>query len=744
MTQRDAIPDALETDPARAAVEKNAFRRLANGFPRVGNETSAHRAATRLAWGMWVVTVLLIVGSLALGIYWYAVANYPGVSPRTRPILLLQDLLPNVISIIFGLVGFLAFATLGALIVSRAKERRIGWLYCAIGLTVLVDSFSGNYAVVALILTPNALPTGLVFGWIQTWSWVVGVGLLVIFLPLLYPTGRLLSRRWRPVALCAIGLIGGGTVIAAIAPGPLGNKLSDVGATIANPLGVAALAPADVVIDPIFTLVLLLLVLVAAASLLLRLRRAHGEERQQLKWFTYATALVVVVFVSDNLVYSFFPHEGLEVALDATLTLLTPVALAFLPLATGLAILRYRLYDIDLIINRTLVYGALTALVIGLYALIVGGASVLFQARANFLTSLVATGMIAALFQPLRGWLQRGVNRLTFGQRDEPYVVVAQLGRRLESIPAPEAMLPAIIETVAQALKLPYAAIALKRGDELHTEAVYGAPVEAALTLPLVYQAETIGQLTLGPRQRGETFTPADRRLLEDLARQIGVAAHAVQLTADLQRSRERLVTAREEERRRLRRDLHDGLGSTLTSLMLKLDAADTLLDRDLPTARSLLTETRGQMQASITDIRRLVYDLRPPTLDEWGLVDALREQVAHYALDHVLVAIEAPESFPPLSAAVEVAAYRIALEALANVVKHAHAMNCAIRLSLVENHLVLEVEDNGMGRLVDAHAGVGMTAMRERAAELGGSCVIEDATPHGTRVRASIPLASQ
>ena len=254
-----------------------------------------------------------------------------------------------------------------------------------------------------------------------------------------------------------------------------------------------------------------------------------------------------------------------------------------------------------------------------------------------------------------------------------------------------------------------------------------------------MYQMETIGQLTLGPRQRGETFTPADRRLLEDLARQIGVAAHAVQLTTDLQRSRERLVTTREEERRRLRRDLHDGLGSALTSLMFKLDATDTLLDRDLPAARSLLAETRGQMQASITDIRRLVYDLRPPTLDEWGLVDALREQVAHYALGDLLVTIEAPNSLPPLSAAVEVAVYRIALEALANVVKHAHATNCSIRLSLAENTLVVEIEDDGVGRATGTPAGVGMTAMRERAAELGGSCVIEDATPQGTLVRASI-----
>jgi signal transduction histidine kinase len=744
MTQQDAIPDTLATAPTRASGEARAFRRVAGWFPRAGDEASAHRAATRLAWTVWVVTVVLIIGSFALGVYWYAVADFPGVNPRTRPILLLQDLLPNAISIVFGLVGFLSFATLGALIVTRANARRIGWLYCAIGLTVLVDSFSGNYAIVALVLAPNTLPAGLAFAWIQTWSWILPAGLLVIFLPLLYPTGRLLSRRWRPVAICAIGLIGGGTVLAAVAPGPLANHLLDLPVTFANPLGAAALGPVVGIIAPIFSLLLLLLVLTSAASLLLRLRRSRREEREQLKWFTYATALAVAVFVSDNVIYSFFPHDAMVLALDAALTLLTPITLAFLPLLTGLAILRYRLFDIDLIINRTLVYGALTALVVGLYALIVGLASVLFQARANFLMSLLATGVIAVLFQPLRGWLQRGVNRLTYGQRDEPYVVVAQLGRRLESIPAPEALLPAIIETVARALKLPYAAIALTRGDELHTEAVYGVPMEAALTLPLVYQAETIGQLTLGPRQRGETFTSADRRLLEDLARQIGVAAHAVQLTADLQRSRERLVTAREEERRRLRRDLHDGLGSALTSLMLKLDATDTLLDRDPPAARTLLAETRGQMQASITDIRRLVYDLRPPTLDEWGLVDALREQVAHYALDDLRVTIEAPASLPPLSAAVEVAMYRIALEALSNVVKHAHATNGVIRLSLAENTLVAEIEDNGMGRPAGTRTGVGMTAMRERAAELGGTCVIEDAAPQGTLVRASIPLASQ
>jgi signal transduction histidine kinase len=734
MTQPDAISDT----PLLTA--------SADGSSRALRGISAHRAATRLAWGLWALTSLLLIGYLLLRLHWYALATARGSALPPAAVAPSLNTLPRLISDLLAVGVIPAFTTMGALIIARARAhaRRIGWLYCAIGLAAATDGFCGTYAIVALLAAPGSLPAGLAFAWIQSWTWILVLGLLFVFLPLLYPTGRLLSRRWRPVAVCAIGLLGGGIVLRSVAPQPLGNNLLNFPAGVANPLGIAALGPVVAFIAPIFLLLLLLLSLLAATSLLLRLRRARGEEREQLKWFAYVATLLVVAWVMDNLLSVYFPREAVTRAYDLVFTLVAPLALVSLPLLTGLAILKYRLFDINLLINRTLVYGALSACVIGLYALIVGGAGTLFGAGGNLLMSLIATGIVALLFQPLRGWLQRGVNRLLYGQRDEPYVVVAQLGRRLEGALPPEAMLPAIIETVAVALKLPYAAIALRRGDELHTEAVFGAPVEAALTLPLVYQTDTIGQLTLGPRQRGEAFTTADRRLLEDLARQIGVAAHGVQLTADLQRSRERLVTTREEERRRLRRDLHDGLGTALTSLMLKLDATDTLLDRDLPAARSLLAETRGQMQASIADIRRLVYDLRPPTLDEWGLVDALREQVAHYALDNVRVTVEAPASLPPLSAAVEVAVYRIALEALANVVKHAHATICAIRVSLADTLLVVEIEDNGVGRPAGAHAGVGLTAMRERAAELGGSCVIEDAAPHGTRVRAGVPLASQ
>jgi signal transduction histidine kinase len=412
-----------------------------------------------------------------------------------------------------------------------------------------------------------------------------------------------------------------------------------------------------------------------------------------------------------------------------------------IPVAIAVAILRYRLFDIDLVLNRTLVYGVLTVGVIGLYVLVVGLFGALFQSSGNLLVALLATGLAAILFQPVRERLQRGVNRLMYGERDDPYTVLSRLGQRLETTLAPGAGLPAIVETVAQALKLPFVAIALIKDEEFETVSSFGLPVDNSLILPLTYQGETIGQLICAPRAPGEEFSPADRRLLESIARQAGAVAHAVRLADDLQRSRVRLVTAREEERRRLRRDLHDGLGPQLASLILKADAARNLLPHDPDAAAALLVELKTQTQGAIADIRRLVYNLRPPPLDELGLVAALREHAAiHGTSDGLRVSIEAPETLPPLPAAVEVAAYRIALEALTNVARHAGAQTCAIRF-ILDGALQLEIVDDGRGVSPGVHAGVGWTSMRERAAELGGACEIGPAPNGGTRILARLPL---
>ena len=483
-------------------------------------------------------------------------------------------------------------------------------------------------------------------------------------------------------------------------------------------------------------------------------------QRQQTKWVVLGltTAITgVVLVVLPAVVYPELLQPGVPKVLYALFELTaTNLALLLIPLSIGVAILRYRLWDVDVVINRTLVYGALTASVAGIYVLIVGSLGALLEARGSLTVSLPAAGVVAILFAPLRQRLQRGVNRLMYGERDEPYRVLSRLGERLEATLEPASVLPTIVETVAGALKLPYAAISMARESGFEVAAAQGTPTGEETALPLTYGGRPIGELTLAPREPGDAFTPADMRLLRDLARQAEVAVHAVRLTADLQRSRERLVTAREEERRRLRRDLHDGLGPTLAGLSLGLDISLKTLKSEPGEAEHLLAELKSRTQEAVADVRRLVYGLRPPALDDLGLVQAIRDQASRYGYladdsekrreDDTAFYIEAPEELPPLPAAVEVATYRIAQEAITNVARHARAKSCLVRLAIhdAKDELVLEVSDDGVGLPDDRRAGVGSSSMSERAEELGGTCTVSSNPAGGTRVIARLPLFAE
>jgi signal transduction histidine kinase len=489
------------------------------------------------------------------------------------------------------------------------------------------------------------------------------------------------------------------------------------------------------------------------AAQVYRYRRVSTPlQRQQTKWIVLGLVLGVVGAFGPSTLRVLFPAlnpPGIPSVVYGLIGRPVEVLLGLLWLvAIALAILQHRLWDIDLVIRRTLVYGALTASVVGLYVLVVGGLGAVFQSSGNLAISLLATGLIAVLFQPLRERLQRGVNHLLYGQRDEPYRVLSRLMQRLEGTLAPEAVLPSIIQTVQEALKLPYAAIALRQADTLALAAASGEPSAEVLRLPLVYQHESVGELRLGPRGPGEAWSPADRQLLGDLARQAGVAAHAVRLAAELQHSRERLVSAREEERRRLRRDLHDELAPTLAALALTAATARDRTTND-PTATALLEDLYVGLRSAVGDIRRLVYELRPPALDELGLVAAMRERAAAYngsrqaELDGLQVTVVAPECLPPLPAAVEVAAYRIVQEALMNVARHAQAHTCTIRLALADG-LQVEVSDDGVGLPETYRAGVGLASMRERALELGGRFRIERRNGVGTLLQAWLPLSKE
>ena len=478
-----------------------------------------------------------------------------------------------------------------------------------------------------------------------------------------------------------------------------------------------------------------------------RYRRVSNVlERQQTRWVVIAAVTIIAtVFVTSILGtlvpgYTILSEE--QGTPDAMRYLFVTWAfgsvLVLLPVAIAFSILRYRLWDIDFFVNRALVYGALTLAVVVIYTSVVGAFGTALHANAIEGVSLLTTGLVAVLFQPLRGRLQRAVDHLMYGQRDDPYSVLSRLRQRSDLALAPRAVLPAIAHTTAQMLKLPYVAIRLDDG----TVASSGDPPPHGPTesFPLTYQGMALGRLTVAPRGAGETLNTAEHRLLTDIALQAGIAAYAVRLTADLQNARERLVTAREEERRRLRRDLHDGLGPRLAGQTLKLEAALDAIDGDPARARSLLAETLTESQSFITEIRRLVYALRPPALDELGLLAAIRAQADQCQLNGLEVSVIAPGSLPDLPAAIEVAAYRIVQEALTNIVRHARASHGVVALTIGAD-LGLEIADDGAGLPDDSRMGVGLSSMRERAEELGGTFAIQSSPSSGARVLASLPL---
>jgi two-component system, NarL family, sensor kinase len=624
----------------------------------------------------------------------------------------------------------LVSSTVGLLIARRRPDNLIGWLLLANGLALALDFLVTPYAYYGLIAHPGSLPGA---RWAALWDYADWPTLFagVTAIALVFPNGRLPSSGWRRVAIASVVAFVGVTLAALFDSQPLNEPFQSVSRplpTVPSWVGTFSL---------LFMVGTLASLFAAAWAVRVRFRRAVGVERLQLMWFAYAALgipLTLLVCIADGLITG---GVGAPTLIALLITLLA------IPISVGIAVLRYRLFDIELAINRTLVYGTLTACIVVAYVAIVSALDALIH--SNGVPGLIAVGLVAAGVQPVRLRLQTRVDHLVYGDRSDPYAALTRLGERLQVTLAPTEVAQTIVDSVAEALRLPYAAVEFERQGAVEVVAAHGREGRGELErLELTYQGETVGSLAvLVPP--GRELSSADRRLLEDLGKHSGPAVRAVRLTADLQRSRERLVTAREEERRRLRRDLHDGLGPALAGMVLKLDAARNQLgDGSEAAAEGTLGELRDETQEAIADIRRLVYALRPPALDELGLVGALREQAARLGLgegDRALeVSVTAPDELPTLPAAVEVAAYRIATEALTNVARHAAAHHCRVRVEL-NGGLEVEVTDDGRG-LNSERPGVGLTPMRERAAELGGSCTVAPGPGGGTLVRARLPLA--
>ncbi len=619
-----------------------------------------------------------------------------------------------------------SFALMGAVLVIKRAAPAVGWVLVVAGLSMAALGGSLEYARHTLEVSPGSLPAGDFAAWISNWFPLLTNGLLFAVLPQIYPDGHLVSKKWRISLAAGIAFI----VLAATGNAFTAQQIEGLTSTV-NPYAIPALKP---VWDTCILLSLpagLVGVAGGIASLIVRWRRTRGDERQQINWFIVGS---VPAAAGALVVHSVDASAG-----DIWISL----ALPLVPIALCVAILRYRLYDLKFFVNRALVYALLSGAVVAIYLVVVTVVERVVGGGRSLPVQGAATLIAAATFQPLRTRAQGLVDELFYGQAARPYEALARLGERLEFAPVPETVLATIVRTVADVLQLPGAAIEFRDGDGWRQAAAFGTLESRAATFPMVYQGEVIGRLSAGRRGPGEEFRPRDMRLLADLARQAGVAAHAVQVTDDLLRSRAALVTAREEERRRLRRDLHDGLGPALAGVTLGLHAVRSNMRRDVDTSDELLAQLESQMEEAVRDIRQLVYGLRPPALDEVGLVRALQQQAARLegSAGLTIVVQATPPKFAQLPAAVEVAAYRIALEAMTNSVRHGQASVCAVDI-ILNGKLEVIVTDNGSGMDEGAAAGVGLHSMRERASELGGALDIRS-TAAGTTVQATLPLVN-
>ncbi|MEU8273761.1 histidine kinase [Microbispora bryophytorum] len=605
-------------------------------------------------------------------------------------------------------VVYLAVAFVGAAILRTQPRSRTGWIFLISGTATPIGT--GLNA---------AADAGAHIGRIDAASWlhlvetpfaVLSVPLMATFGILLFPDRRLDTRRRR-----VLGRVYAVELVVLLVWGLLSPDPIDLPG-IYNPIAVPG---ADALVIGI--LLLGPLSLPACISLLRFARRDTGPYTPALRTAARVSFVVPASYIACVI-------AGFTSGDTAPIAVLENCAAIAVGVAAWIGIVRHGLLNTRVVLNRALVYGFVSLALVAVYLIVVVSLGLFF---GGLMPQIVAAIMAALVVLPLRDLVQRRINQLIYGLRDNPAAAFARLGDRLDAAGAPEEILPAAVRTVAEALRLPY--VAIEVGGEVLCRHGRALPGETE-ALPLPFAGETIGHLVLQTRSTGD-FSADERRLLSDLTKQVAVAARAVVLTHALRSSRQRLVTTREEERRRLRRDLHDGLGPTLAGIALGIDTVRRATPPDGSVAE-LLGRLREATESAVDDIRRLVYDLRPPILDELGLAGAVREQAVRLSV----ASIDIPETLPSLPAAVEVAAYRIAVEALTNAARHAPGAPVSVQLA-VNSRLELSIADGGAGLPDGYRAGVGLNSMRERAAELGGLCVVSRREPCGTIVRAEFPL---
>lgn len=615
-----------------------------------------------------------------------------------------------------GVTAALALGLPGALLAARRPRRAAGWLMVVAALSAAGSTTLALLADAALTAHPGSSP-GSLWYWIASWSWVPAYALVPTLLLMALPTGLPASGWWHRawLGVAAVNVLV--PLAWAVVPYPEQDfPVPEAYGALVNPVGIEGTG----VLLGLSLVALVGAVAVSVAAVVVRLRSATGREREQLVWVLAGGLLTVLLLALAWLVPG------------ATDLVIAAAALP-LPLAIAWSQLSPRLVELDAVVSRTLRYGFLTLLTVLLYAALLAVAGGLLS-RVTRVPDLAAFVVAAVLVQPMGERVRRAVNRVVYGQLLEPHVAVRNLGLQVESATSAGEVLPAVVRVIAASLRLPYAAISVTGHDTVES----GTAPPSVQRVPLVHRQHVVGELVVGLPAGG--LGTRSGQLLEELTRQAATVAHALRLQEELQVSRRLIVSSREEERRRMRRDLHDDLGPGLAATAMEIERAGDLVESNPARTRALLEGAATYLRGAVAAVRGIVDDLRPGVLDDLGLETAVREHAARLGDSGLVVEVEVSGDIGDLPAAAEVAAYRIVSEALTNVVRHAQASRARVTLRRNGADLVVRVDDDGRGLPEQVRPGIGLDSIHQRAAELGGSVHVAGAG--GTVVEATIPLS--
>ena len=671
------------------------------------------QTAARLAWAVAVVCVALSCAGLGLRMTSHRAlfGEFAGI----------------------GFVLGTAFPLVGAVIAGRHPRNAVGWIFVGLGAMSLF-LLSGEYARYGLVTGPGSVPGAVLASWFSDFLWVPGFAFLMIY-PLVFPDGRPPSRKWRGVLLYIVGISAVAVVARAWGDWPFRGRALLPGAETPADRG-----PWRLIVG---AQLLLLGGVASVVSLFFRFRRASREEREQIRWVAYATLLVFASVVLDFVRGSPGP--------SVLSTSLIPV----IPVAAAIAIFKYRLYDIDVVINKTVVFGALAALFTVVYVAVVVGIGAVVGFKSNSVLTIAAAVVIAVAFEPVRQRAQRFANRLVYGERATPYQVLSAFSERVSASYSAEDVVPEMARVLGEGTGSRRSEVWVKvgdvfrlggswPGDEAGTDGATTRPSIDSIggfdrVVPVVDRDQILGALAVA-KPPGEALTPTEEKLLADLASQAGLVLRNVRLVEEVRASRARLVKAQDEERRRLERNIHDGAQQQLVALSIKLRLMEMVVDRDPTKAKELATQLQTESQDALENLRDLARGIYPPLLRDRGLAEALDAQAKRAAIP-VEVHADGITRFPQEA---EAAVYFCVLEALQNVAKYAGASRATVTLSSAPDGLSFAVTDDGLGFDQSTTSyGTGLQGMADRLEALGGALQVDSAPGSGTTVSGRLPVAA-